>query len=373
MSVPPPLPQSAMPQKRSLKKDREGGVAPSVPSSDAPKAKKKVPAADTVSSKEPATDVGESSFSFHDWLNWKLLWERLNGREGASFTFSVVLHLTLISLLAIPVIQELRREEELTTVIFEDASHLPEGAIGESIGAGIELADLAPAEDVTQDTQAQIQEGLTAITSMEAMDVNPDLIPGLNAGAASNVAGGGGSNGGPGGGGLNGTGGFGRVTEPVNAIKAGNFSVWSWPIAGKDIEGKLVHGEPGSPPRVFQDYHIVIRLRVPPGRTLVSLKDFSGEIRGTDNYFQKIPEDAWYFNAGGNLVRARAGRGIPVVDGTAELLIRVPPAGRPLVRDTITVESRLTDEKQTIELTFQSLKGDDQSGELMDKPAFEKL
>ncbi|WP_437192606.1 hypothetical protein [Planctomicrobium sp. SH527] len=368
MSVPPPLPQPAKPQKRSSEKDRGGSVVKPGPSSGSKIRTEPVAAANAVSTPE----VDDAPVSFLEQFHLKEIWERLNGRDGASFTFSVVLHLILISLLAIPVIQELRREEELTTVIFEGEGDLPEGAIGESIGAGIELSDLAPAEEVTPDTQAQIQEGLTAITSMNAMDVNPDLIAGLKSGSA-NVAGGGGSGGPAGGGGLNGTGGFGRVAEPMNAIKAGNFSVWAWPISGKDIKGQILHGEPGSAPRVFQDYHIVIRLRVPPGRSLVSLKDFSGEIRGTDNYFQKIPDDAWYFNAGGNLIRARAGRGIPVVDGTAELLIRVPPAGRPLVRDTITVESRLTEETQKIELTFQSLKGDGESDELMDRPATEKL
>jgi hypothetical protein len=74
---------------------------------------------------------------------------------------------------------------------------------------------------------------------------------------------------------------------------------------------------------------------------------------GTDGYRQKIPEDAWYFNTRGELVRARTGRQLPVINGTAELLIRVPGAATALVKDSIKVYSRTLDEEQTIELVFQ--------------------
>lgn len=145
-----------------------------------------------------------------------------------------------------------------------------------------------------------------------------------------------------------------RIPEPENAVKVGNFSVWNWPINGSMIGPDIQHGVPGEAPKVGQHYSIVIRVKVPEDRTYVRLAEFSGSVIGTDGYEQKIPDDAWYYRRSGELVKARYTHRIPVIDGTAEIMIRVPGALRRAVKDTIHVRSRTIDEEETIELVFQS-------------------
>ncbi|WP_437226982.1 hypothetical protein SH661x_000113 [Planctomicrobium sp. SH661] len=278
---------------------------------------------------------------------WVRAWEYANGEGGASFLISFLLHLVVLGALAIPVMQQLEREETITSVIQNgDQSQL---AIGDP--GGMELA-LARIEPSSGNTFQNLLIDSTSLAPTLLPNVNPSDLPSIP-GVPGGGKGGRGKGGGTGiGDGIGGEGGI-RIMEPPNAVRAGNFSVWAWPIIkGVGNEGRVVHGPPGSAPASLQPYHIVIRLKVPEGRKSVRLADFSGQVKGTDGYVQKIPLDAWYFNAGGDLVRARTGRSIPVIDGTAELLIRVPGA-QAEVRDQITVASRLTEEEQQIELQFQ--------------------
>ncbi|HWL10096.1 MAG TPA: hypothetical protein VNQ76_16945 [Planctomicrobium sp.] len=291
------------------------------------------------------SDSDSSGFDLNSY--WVRSWESLNGEAGAGYLLSAVIHLVLLGALAIPVIREMQKPEMVVTIITGDDMKSDQGIIGDSLNTGLDLAlpEPSPGTDMGAPDLVQMSPG-----TLSSMDVNPENFEGLKSSpggaAASNIGAGGGKKG---------TGGAGtsiRVAEPTNAIRAGSFSVWPWPIIGKDVKGKIEHAEPGSSPKVFQDYHIVIRFRVPDDRKRIPLNDFSGQVVGTDKYFQKIPQDAWYFNANGELVRARTGQSIPVFDGVAELLIRVPPASRALVRDTITVASRTLKEEQTIELVF---------------------
>jgi hypothetical protein len=145
-----------------------------------------------------------------------------------------------------------------------------------------------------------------------------------------------------------------RIAEPQNAVRVGSFSVWSWPIIGKDLKKGELFGEPGAPPKVGQEYHIVIRIHTPPDQKRLPISDLSGEVVGTDGYHQRIPDDAYYYDLGGDLVRAQKSASAPVIRGIAEILIRVPAAHRPAVKDTIKVHSKVLKEDQKIELVFQS-------------------
>jgi len=294
----------------------------------------------------PSIPIFERSF-------WVRFWEQLNGEAGAGYLLSLGFHLVLLALLAIPVIRELQREEQITTVIFGGDSAENQGVLGDPINTGLDLAlpEPSPGNDVNAPKLTDL-----GPSALAAMDVDPNQIQGLKSLAGGGI-------GAPGaGGGKQGTGGSGdgvRVADPPNAIQAGNFSVWSWPIQNKKkINGDVEHGEPGSYPKVFQSYHIVIRVRVPGDEKRIPVGHFSGQVVGTDKYFQKIPQNAFYYNAAGKLVEARTGQSIPVFNGVAELLIEVPPASKPDIKDTITIRCRTIDEEQTVELVFKALQAD---------------
>jgi hypothetical protein len=268
---------------------------------------------------------------------WLQFWERMNGEEGAAYGLSVVVHILLIALLAIPVFRAVQEREEFTTIV--QAATDEQVVIDPSFDTEVALANPIETAAGGNELQTNLLDTMNS-AAMSLPEINPGDLPSLP-----------GKEGKPGFGG-EGTSGI-RIAEPRNAVRAGNFSVWPWPITGSDVRGQIAHGLPGEAPKVFQDYHIVIRLRVPKGRRTVNLSDFSGEVVGTDQYYQKIPQDAWFFNASGDLIRARTGRSLPVIDGTAELLIRVPGASTPAIQDSITVYSRLLDEEQKIQLTFR--------------------
>jgi len=279
---------------------------------------------------------------------WVQAWEYLNGDGGLSLLISFTFHGILLALLAIPVFGILKQQEPIITSIVQgDAGDgLAMGAPG---GMEMSLAQIAP-------PQGNPLENLLIEGPAQTVSMLPALNPSdLPTAPESGKSGRGGKGNGQGTGFGNGPGGEGglRIIEPPNAVRAGSFSVWAWPIIGNDVKGNVLHGDAGSAPAVLQPYHIVIRLRVAEGRKTVSLSDFSGQVVGSDSYTQKIPQDAWFYNQKGDLVRARSGRAIPVVDGTAEILIRVPGAGTSAVKDSITVSTRLTDEVQKIELQFK--------------------
>lgn len=286
-----------------------------------------------------------------EWNEWVKFWESMNGPGGMSLLFSVFVHSILLGLLAIPVFQVLNQRPNITNIISGDGGG--GGMLGEEAGGmALSLPAMQSADDSNLLKDALLEQ--TKLTPSLLPDLDPLTIPGLQNGPSSppkgrgGVGQGGGTSSGDGPGGAGGI----RIIEPPNAVRAGNFTVFAMPIIGSSTTGNVKHGPPGSSPAVSQPYHIVIRMKVPEGVTSVNLNDFSGRIDGTDSYTQKIPGDAWYYTPSGKLTRARAGRSIPVIEGTAELLIRVPGATIPLVRDTIKVACRLTNEEQEIQLEF---------------------
>lgn len=265
-----------------------------------------------------------------------------------SLLISAALHGVLLALLAIPVFQILKQDHVITSIV-QDPSN---GGLTMGDPGGMEMA-LTRVEPVSGNPLQNLLIDAPATVPSMLPELNPSDLPSAPGVIGKGGRGGKGKGMGTGiGDGIGGEGGI-RIMEPPNAVRAGSFSVWAWPIIGQDVKGKVLHAEPGSSPAVLQPYHIVIRLKVPEGKKSVNLSDFSGRVVGSDAYTQKIPQDAWFYNAGGDLVRARTGRAIPVFEGTAELLIRVPGAGAAAVKDSITVATRLTDEEQQIELQFQ--------------------
>ncbi len=104
-------------------------------------------------------------------------------------------------------------------------------------------------------------------------------------------------------------------------VRKGSFAVWAVP----------------EDPVPNQNYLIVIQVQLPQRVTTYSASDLSGEVQGTDRYYQSIP--------------GKTKGKLPVQDGQAQLVIEVPGAAR-LVKDTVVIRSRLLREKQTLELEF---------------------
>lgn len=270
------------------------------------------------------------------WLRRKTDWllQQLNGELGLSYAMSLFAHMVLLALLAIPVYRTLQERDTFTTLVTGAAETNP------SLAGPLDTAiDLPPTPQVETDSQLALLE--VPESPLHATPLLPDAA---TSSVASDAAGSG----------REGAEAVSvRLTEPDNAIRAGSFSVWPWPIEPGKKSGDVVHGEPGADPQVKQDYDIVIRLRVPDGRSHIALADITGVVVGTDQYTQRIPDDAYFYNTIGKLIPARTGRLIPVIEGTAEILVRVPGAANPYIRDTITVRSKSLKEEQRIELVFQ--------------------
>jgi len=137
-----------------------------------------------------------------------------------------------------------------------------------------------------------------------------------------------------------GSGFFFRVPESGFAVTKGSFTAWA---------------EPNNP-RPGQNYLIVIQIRLPDDIKRYRIADLVGEVKGTDNYKQRIPYDSRARNA----TAASTPDGLKVVtsstvldvkDNKIQLAVRVPGAAR-LVKDTVTIRSRRLKESQELVLVF---------------------
>ena len=115
---------------------------------------------------------------------------------------------------------------------------------------------------------------------------------------------------------------------PAAAITKGSFTVWTEP----------------EQPRPRQDYFIVVRVNLPPNIVDYPKTDLSGGIIGTDNYSRDIHSIA----RPAYILRDR----FEAFGNYAELRAWVPGAEF-LVKDTITIRSKMLDEEQTIYFVFQ--------------------
>ncbi len=284
---------------------------------------------------DPPQDDGPTTIS-ERIVRW------ISGDEGAGFGISLVIHVFLLAVLAIPVINILQPGSNITTVVSDTAD---------------QPVPLAPMID----TQLYLDEAggaasqfkLPEFVADEMLTITTDLLgdPKTSGDAAGEA--------------------IGELIEgmlqrvPENAVTAGSFTAWTTPIENKFGADPP---KPGDSPRPGQKYWITIQIRVPPNRRVYSLSDLSGVVIGTDGYEQRIPYDrrnevpqVFVVNEEGALVKP--GTSIPVVNGVVQLRIWVPGAVE-LTKDTIEVKSRMLNEEQTLELMFQTADGRTRRGRL---------
>jgi len=264
------------------------------------------------------------------------IWRHVNGEEGAGYVISLVVHAILLALLSIPIIAQLDSPEYFTTTVREESDETV--VVDEPIDTVIPLPVSSSAGG---DPLSKLPEVNLDALNTELQDLN---LADMNQLEGQDTAGG-----------IDGTSGGKRIAQPKNAIKAGNFSVWPWPIRSnnvKNLRNDRFLAEPGTFPKPRQDYLIVIRIKVPGDRKSVSIRDFSGTVVGTDKYEQIIPDGCYYFTGSGKLMPVRVRPSIPVIDGEAELIVRVPGAAA-FVEDTINIHSNILDEDQEIKLIFR--------------------
>ena len=270
-------------------------------------------------------------------LTWR---EYLLGPQGKSFSISFVVHVVLLAILAVPLSQRLSKDKEIESII-----EVVEGTEGsDTLGEFIDAPVLQTGKSLgIEDFQPpQFDEGTTAFS----MPAN---------GALSDSAGTSGSDEGDGSADLAGAVGGYLLREPGNAVKAGRFTAFSRPIivSGIGSQKREEFGEPGDAPLAGQAYFIVLQIKVDPRRKTYLIGDLIGSVVGTDGYTQKVPEGMYILDDKGLPVEVKRSKPIKVVDGTVQLLMRVPGA-KSEVRDNIYLKSKMLKEEQNLQLIFQS-------------------
>jgi hypothetical protein len=111
---------------------------------------------------------------------------------------------------------------------------------------------------------------------------------------------------------------------PDYSVSRGSFTAWTYPQS----------------PMIFQDYTIIIVIRLPQMVFNYGPYDISGTVVGTDRYEQDLADPI-------------SRRTFGVYAGYARLEIGVPGAFERRVRDRITVTSAFLQETQQLDLIFQ--------------------
>jgi hypothetical protein len=110
-----------------------------------------------------------------------------------------------------------------------------------------------------------------------------------------------------------------------NVVKQGSFAAYTVP----------------NDPIPEQTYYVVILIKVPKGTDKYPVTDLSGNITGTDGWEQPIVD---------KLFMQRT-KHLEVKDQVAQLIVQVPGAYK-LVKDKITIKSKLLRENQRLEIEF---------------------
>jgi hypothetical protein len=146
-----------------------------------------------------------------------------------------------------------------------------------------------------------------------------------------------------------------QVPKSGLAVTKGSFTAWAEP----------------SQPAPGESYLIIIEIRLPDDVKHYKLSDLSGEVRGTDTYFQKIPWDreapgasAVSFESGLKVIDSRTS--VPVRRQKVQLVVKVPGAAK-LVRDTIRIRSRRLQEDQRLTLVFDGNAASQESVKMSEK------
>lgn len=249
------------------------------------------------------------------------------GFMGLGYGFSLLIHATLLLVLSIMILEETGSVSLETALSFD----------GEEETEELDLLD-------TRIEVAGINEPLVAPPQFEPIEVSPVEIPipELRPDVPAPVhAGSGEADGNEQGGGKRGF----ALAVPGNgkAVKKGSFTAWTIP----------------EDPEPDTDYFIVIQIDLPEDVKRYRASDLGGLVVGDDGYEQRLPVDTRPGLRGGAYVIVRKGSlrplrprsFLPIRDHRAQLVIRVEGA-RKLVKDVITISSKLLDEKQTLNIEF---------------------
>ena len=253
------------------------------------------------------------------FVSWR--WTRRAGLAGASGSF--LLHVVLLLVLSFLILEQFRDSKPLST----EWSHSEDGPVSlpESVAATLQVESSAAAETETPRIDTALLEGREHVLEDALSESILEQMSALDSQVKSS------------GGGL--------LQAPAGArvVRKGSFSVWTVP----------------TDPRPGQEYRIVIQVRLPKSVRRYRAMDLSGDVLGTDDYRQQIPWDPRWVRRtdvaltmrNGRLVPLRRGDFLAIRDRLTQLVIRVPPARR-LVRDRITIRSRLLKEQQVLEIVF---------------------
>lgn len=268
------------------------------------------------------------------WTERAVRW--LFGDEGAGVGMSLVVHLILIAVLAIPVLHQANKGPIISTTMIESAEAPLE--FTEDLNTELALPD---------EGGGQTQFELPDLAATESKPITQALFQDpVIAGNAE----------GPG------IGDFGEgmaTLAPENAVTAGSFTAFTTPTFNAQFPRRfgMPEPQPGDAPQPRQPYFITIQVKVPGDRKTYPLSDLSGTVMGTDGWRQSFPFDrfrgrssVFVMTKDGKLVRPSST--LRVVDGVVQIVVLVPGAVA-LVKDVIEVESQMLEERQTLELVFE--------------------
>lgn len=251
----------------------------------------------------PKVETVEEEFDVRPW------YEKLISRQGLiGMGISCLVHTSILLTMAFLVISTTSRESIGVMGMLGGADEAG-GEVVLDTSLPIDPGDSNPL------SMSDVSQSLESISSMNSGELGQALESSIRVGFGGS---GGDANGGSG----EGVGVAAPTLKiPSHAQTKGSFSAWTDP---RD-------------PKPNENYSIVIQIRLPEKIKKYRGSDLTGNVLGTDRYKQTI--------------RFRYADQFPVKDGLVELRIPVP-GGALRVRDTIRVESKLLNEKQTFEIEF---------------------
>ncbi len=274
--------------------------------------------------KRPGSPVAGNDGGSEGLRSWSLLisggWIRRAGLAGVGG--SLLVHVVVLLVLSLLILEQFRDSKPLST----EWSQSEDGPVSlpESVAAELQVESSSAEETKVRRIDTALLEGREHVLE----DALSESILEQMSAADSQLA--------------SSSGGLLQAPTGARVVRKGSFSVWTVP---KD-------------PRPGEEYRIVIQVRLPKSVRRYRATDLSGDVQGTDKYRQQIPWDPRWERAGvaltlrnGRLVRLRRGDFLAIRDRLTQLVIRVPPAKR-LVRDRITIRSRLLKEQQVLEIVF---------------------
>lgn len=247
---------------------------------------------------------------------------------ATGYLFSLLLHSTILTVMAIVIVGGMQGNDHLSTVVTLDDED--QFAFNGPLDTRVEeeAGGKTTEFDVMQPVKTLTGEAEEALKEMEA-DVS------LHLGKGDGDADGDGS----------GSGGGEFKFKPMgNAVTAGSFTAWTVP---KD-------------PDLNEDYLIIIQVKLPTSykSTRYRASDLMGLVLGTDSHRQAIPWDVRWPNstftstATGDIRPVDKGDYLPLKKRVAQLIVKVPGSKIPATRDTIRIQSKVLKEKQTLEIEF---------------------